>query len=295
MGLEQITPVVIDWNNDGKPDIICGSRTGFITLFLNTSTDPAHPTFAPGVHVKIAGQEKMGNSVTVAIGDLTGNHLPNLLIGRDDGTILYALNTGTLGAPEFNTLPLPIKGTLPPTYHYVSLRDWRKTGVWGAPYEMLAAVNPQLEPGFTFPEGENSKYALKFFVWPVTSTYFPVRYYPPSEDSWNAHVIGCVPRFNLNLNKRYRLHFWVKADRNISDLRYKFFALHYSTNRGGFQGYDVINPINAGTSWTEVTSEIRIDNPDDPKTTTWNYGFEFRFTGQATFYVDDVELQQEEN
>jgi hypothetical protein len=52
---------------------------------------------------KIAGVEKLGNSITVTVGDLTGNHLPNLLIGRDDGTVLYALNTGKLGAPEFIT------------------------------------------------------------------------------------------------------------------------------------------------------------------------------------------------
>jgi len=25
MGLEQLTPAVVDWNNDGKPDIICGT------------------------------------------------------------------------------------------------------------------------------------------------------------------------------------------------------------------------------------------------------------------------------
>ena len=29
MGLEQLTPSVIDWNNDGKPDVICGDRTGY--------------------------------------------------------------------------------------------------------------------------------------------------------------------------------------------------------------------------------------------------------------------------
>jgi len=31
MGLEQLTPAVVDWNNDGKPDIICGDRTGYLT------------------------------------------------------------------------------------------------------------------------------------------------------------------------------------------------------------------------------------------------------------------------
>ena len=173
MGLEQLTPAVVDWNNDGKPDIICGDRTGYITLFLNNSSDPTQPTFAPGVHISVGGAQKLGGSITVAIADLSGNHLPNLLIGRDDGTILYAKNTGTLGSPAFTTLAMPLKGVLPPTFHYVSLNYWTKTQAYGVPDELVGAVNPQLEPGFAFPSGETSKYALKFWVWPVKNTFFP--------------------------------------------------------------------------------------------------------------------------
>jgi FG-GAP repeat protein/VCBS repeat protein len=291
MGLEQLTPAVVDWNNDGKPDIICGDRTGFLNLYLNNSTDPDHPTFAPGIHVKIAGVEKLGNSITVAIGDLSGNHLPNLLIGRDDGTILYAKNTGKLGAPSFNLPAQPLKGVLPPGYRYVAPRDWYKQGAYGAPNELVACVNPKLEPGFTFPDGENSKYALKFSVLPVKNIDFPERFYPKIEDNLREHVVQCGQRLNLKLNKRYRVHFWVKADGPLSDLRYKFFAGE-PINPKGFNGYDVINPVDVGPTWTEVSSEIRIENPDDPTITTWNYGFEFRFTGQPTFYIDDVQIQE---
>lgn len=290
MGLEQLTPVVIDWNNDGKPDILCGDRTGYLNLYLNNSTDPDNPTFAPGVHVKIAGVEDLGHSITVAIGDLTGNQLPNLLIGKDDGTVLYALNTGKLGAPVFDTPATPIKGVLPPNYHYVSLNDWRKEGVWGAPDELLSAVNPQLEPGFAFPGDEKSKYALKFSVWPVENKYFHDRYYPPAENQYNEHVISSSQRFDLALNKSYCIHFWVKADRNLTDLRFRLVAGHYP--KDGFQGYDVTKQVDVGSDWTEVSSEIEISNPDDPTTTTWNYGFELHFTGQATFYVDDIQIQE---
>jgi len=291
MGLEQLTPAVVDWNNDGKPDIICGDRTGYLNLYLNNSANPDNnPTFAPGVHVKIAGVEKLGNSITVTVCDLSGNHLPNLLIGRDDGTVLYAENTGKLGAPLFSIPATPLKGILPPSYHYVAPRDWGKGRAWGAPDELIACVNPQIEPGFTFPEGEKSKYALKFFVWPVKNDYFPQRYYPPVENEWSEHSVGCSQRFDLKLNKTYRVHFWIKAEGNISDLRYKFTA---STNdREGFHGYDVTNPVNAGTSWSEVSDEIKIEDRDDKTVTTWNYGFEFRFTGQAAFYIDDVQIQE---
>jgi len=156
---------------------------------------------------------------------------------------------------------------------------------------LIAAVNPQLEPGFTFPEGEKSKYALKYFVWPVKNNYFPERYYPPVENQWSEHVIGCSQHFTLDLNKTYRIHFWIKGDRNLNDLRYKVRADEF--DRNGFRGYDVMNPVNAGSSWSEVSDEIKISNPDDPTATTWGYHFEFRFTGQTTFYIDDIQIQEE--
>jgi hypothetical protein len=290
MGLEQLTPVVIDWNNDGKPDIICGDRTGYLNLFLNNSTDPKNPTFAPGTHIKVAGVEKLGDSITVALGDLTGNHLPNLLIGTADGTVLYALNTGTLGAPVFNTPATPLKGVLPPTYHYVSPQDWVKVEASGAPDELLAAVNPQLDPGFAFPEGENSKYALKFYVWPVTNTYFPVRYYPPVENYYSGHRVETAHSFTIKLNKTYRLHFWIKAATSIPDFTYELYA-EYSI-RMGFRGYHIINPANVGTKWTEVSQEFTINNPDDKTVTTWSYLLRLRFTGQPTLYIDDVQIQE---
>jgi hypothetical protein len=290
MGLEQITPVVVDWNNDGKPDILCGDRTGHLDLYINNSTDPDHPSFMPPTYVKIAGQEKFGNSITVAIADLSENKLPNLLIGKDDGTVNYAINTGKLGEPVFLIPPTPLKGVLPPTYHYVGLKQWTKTQAYGVPDELVAAVNPQTEPGFTFPEGETTKNALKFSVWPVTNTYFPDRYYPQTEDDWRQHVIACAEKFTIKLNQRYRVHFWAKADRNTElDFRWsyvwkesdKFYPPEYITKSSSI-----------GTSWTECSVDMRIDNNVDPKVTDWDFNFDFRFVGQPTIYIDDVQIQQ---
>ena len=293
MGLEQLTPSVVDWNNDGKPDIVCGDRTGYINLFLNNSTDPSNLTFAPGVHVKIAGLEQLGRATTVTVCDLSGNHLPNLLIGRDDGTVLYAVNGGTPGNPQFNTPALPLKGVLPPTYHYVRPTLWAKSGARGVPYEMLGVTNPQLEPGFKFPEGVVSKYALRFWVWPYTNQFFD-RYYMPYEDDWTEHIIGCSQGVTLKMNTTYTLSFWVKAPQNsVSNFR-------YNLHDGGRRGQAWVPPgvggdIATGSTWTQVTNTFRIDNSPDPTIKEYGYGFEFRFHGQSPFYIDDLKIQEDNN
>ena len=293
MGLEQLTPCVVDWNNDGKPDILYGDRTGFLNLYLNNSTDPANPTFAPPVHVTVDGVENFGSSITVCVADLTGNHLPNLLIGQTNGTILYAVNTGKLGAPAFDNAATPLKGVFPSDYHYTSLKFWEKKQSFGVPYELVSAVNPTLEKGFTFPDGVISHYALKFFVCPVNNKYFKECYYTQNEDEWNEHEINCNQGFTLKLNQRYHVHFWVKTDGNISNLRYRFYQSSWPPpDPGKFQGYWVTNPVNTSATWTEQTSEVEVDNRDDPTTTTYPYFFEFRFTGQGTLYVDDLRIQE---
>jgi hypothetical protein len=163
------------------------------------------------------------------------------------------------------------------------------------PYELISCVTPQTEPGFTFPENEDSKYALKFSVWPVANRNFSERYYPQDEDFWNEHSIECRDWFDLKLNTRYRVHFWAKADGDVSDLSYRVIAGAPPPTAEKFRGYDVMNPVRVGSTWTETTSELEIENPDDPSVTTWRYGFDFRFTGQTTLYIENVSIQEELN
>ena len=293
MGLEQLNPQVVDWNNDGKPDIISGDRTGYIDLFLNNSTDSSNPTFAPVQHVLIAGQEKIGKSITVTVCDLSGNKLPNLLIGKEDGTLVYAVNHGTPGNPQFTTPATPLKGVLPPTYHYTKPSLWWKRGAFGAPYEMLGVTNPQLEPGFTFPEGVTSTYALRFWVWPYKNQYFQ-RYYPPEENDWNKHIIKDNQGVTLKMNTNYRMHFWVLAPENsVTDFKYSLTDGGQRPDKWTPPG--VFGDIESGSQWSEVTRDFNISNSPDPTVKQYGYTFNFEFKGQSPFYVDDLEIQEVKN
>jgi len=54
---------VVDWNNDGRKDLLVGEYTGgYITLFLNEGTD-LNPLFDGGVRV-----ESNGMPITVSYG-----------------------------------------------------------------------------------------------------------------------------------------------------------------------------------------------------------------------------------
>jgi hypothetical protein len=125
----------------------------------------------------------------------------------------------------------------------------------------------------------------------MTNTYFPERYYPKEDSELTEHQIVCNQHFNVDLNKNYRVHFWMKSDKTISDLHY--ILAPDGATRLGFQGNAVKNNIECGSSWTEVTSEFQIRNPDDPTVKTWGYRFSIAFKGQPTFYIDDLTIEAE--
>ncbi len=289
LGLEDLTPAVVDWDNDGKPDVISGDRTGHLNLYMNNSTDPSDPTFAPGVHVKIGGVETFGGCTTVTVCDLTNNHLPNLLIGKNDGTFIYAVNNGTLGHPRFDAPGQPLKGVLPTDYHYTSIVGWNRDGAYGDAYELVSAVNPQIDPSFTFPDGVKAKNAMKFWVWPYKNQFFQ-RYVADETGYYAEHAIGATTPLSLKMKTRYRLHFWVMApDQAITDLQADF---HDLDPFGQWRPDNVVRNISTNSTWTEVNENFTIDNSGNPKFTVGNYRFRLSFRGQSTFYIADLKLQE---
>lgn len=124
----------MDWNNDGKTDLIAGDTRGNVTLFLNTGTRE-NPELAKGTLVEAAGKPIAAKSNKHAdvysklhMADWDDDGLKDLLIGHSTTIVLYK-NVGTPSAPRFDRptlIDIP-EGTFPmrPSPYVV---DWDGDG-----------------------------------------------------------------------------------------------------------------------------------------------------------------------
>ena len=130
MGLEQLTPCIVDYNGDGIQDLLVTERTGKIAVYLNkgkqwkpgdklefdsfipvggTPAATAAASKDPMEAAKAPGLLSLGGIATIASGDFNGDGLFDLVFGKSNGKIAISLNTGTKTEPTFGT-PIEVKG-----------------------------------------------------------------------------------------------------------------------------------------------------------------------------------------
>ncbi len=139
------TPVVDDWNSDGKKDLIIGDWDGKISVFLNNGTDAA-PAYNSSTFLEVGGEvfdidagSTAGGRAAPRIYDWNNDGLKDILVGEVWGNIQYLENTGTNAAPVFDSAELlllnngdPLKFDLggsaaPRSRFYVT--DWNEDGM----------------------------------------------------------------------------------------------------------------------------------------------------------------------
>ncbi|MCY2952182.1 MAG: FG-GAP-like repeat-containing protein [Planctomycetota bacterium] len=133
-------PDVVDWNNDGKKDLIVGDGSGAVSLLLNTGTDDK-PTFAAdGLllmgpdpvmdYLSVGAFGAMASPVAV---DWNVDGKKDLLVGAADGRIYYFENVGTDAAPAFSGpgVPLAAGGDTLSVGSYATpeVTDWDRNGI----------------------------------------------------------------------------------------------------------------------------------------------------------------------
>lgn len=101
------TPFIVDWNNDGKFDVVSGSSDGKVYVFINEG-DGKNPKFSKPQIVQVNGRElKLPNSTSVIALDWDDDGKTDLLVSNKEKNQLgmyLLLNTDTKEKPEFKEL-----------------------------------------------------------------------------------------------------------------------------------------------------------------------------------------------
>ncbi len=110
------SPCVVDWNEDGKKDLVMGRSNGVIYVYINEGTD-AQPTFGKPIELN-NGKLDVGSDSAPDVVDWNGDGKKDLVVGNDDGEIFVFINQGTNHEPRFNNegdkLPLKVgPGAIP--------------------------------------------------------------------------------------------------------------------------------------------------------------------------------------
>ena len=96
-------PRVVNWNNDSKKDLLVGSGTGSISIFINNGTD-SNPVFSAGVFVKDGPTDiSVGGRATSIYTDWNNDGMNDLVSGAYDGKIRAFINEGSASIPVFQT------------------------------------------------------------------------------------------------------------------------------------------------------------------------------------------------
>jgi len=97
------TPTVVDWDNDGRKDLVVGALDGKLHLFINEGTDTS-----PDFRLEQFVQENSDDMVVPSarscpvVTDLDDDSMKDLLTGNTDGQLIFYSNVGTDDAPIFS-------------------------------------------------------------------------------------------------------------------------------------------------------------------------------------------------
>ncbi len=93
MHVQMITPVVVDWDKDGRPDMICGDEDGRVAFIRNAAPDGGIPVFEKPVYFRQQADEVKFGALATPVGcDWDGDGDHDLISGNTAGNIAFIEN-----------------------------------------------------------------------------------------------------------------------------------------------------------------------------------------------------------
>ncbi|MFZ4683886.1 MAG: FG-GAP repeat domain-containing protein, partial [Terrimicrobiaceae bacterium] len=332
-GLEQLTPAVVDYNGDGQPDLLVAERTGKIAVYLNKGVQPKlgeRPAEVPFASFISGGSSPLsfGGISTVTTGDLNGDGLFDLVVGKTNGRIASVLNTGSKTEPKFGA-PVELKGDAgTPPLAVPSGWDVDYGLKRGNFYGYVTVVKDADDKNALPPEGLG---CLKAGYFPSTNKYMPApanfsQGFPgfdlktPNFWGTSEQILSGAParyfmlrqlgRFRLKTNTNYTLTFKVKGRANdgvvflgwtgfkkLSEakvVRGERGSATVQTNEAREEQFDTIR-FSAGPQWAEVKKDFRVvlkdkELQDLKEATSSLLQLSFTLPPGGEVYFDDVRL-----
>jgi len=322
-GFEHLTPAVVDYDGDGQNELICGTRTGQIRKFkaakkgAESDAGSMMGTKAPALmesdgFIKIAGKDVFTTMANVFPCDWNEDGLFDLLMGKNDGKIYIAINTGTKQEYKFATA-VPVKGVDTEKDSVAPDNWWNGLGrvFWdnyiggfcNSALMLTAEKEVILKPGSAPITPVSGNYFIYFRYinnypgWTINNLAYFGRL---AESDATTHVVGGRPivpdvKLALGLGKKYELSFSSILEGRPA--QWKLWAreviqMASSTTDEKVEYHFATDVIPASGSWRKNT--YRFKSPNTVQTNQI-YNFFFRMSeGDCKFMVDDIVLKQVE-
>jgi WD40 repeat protein len=103
------SPMVVDWNEDGKKDLVLGNSSGEIFVYINEGTND-QPAFGKPIKLN-GGSLDVGSASSPDMVDWNGDGKKDLVVANSDGEIFVFINRGKNAEPLFDNAgdKLPLK------------------------------------------------------------------------------------------------------------------------------------------------------------------------------------------
>ncbi len=308
-GREHLVPQILDWNGDGKLDLIFGEReNGQISYCLN---EPTFPLSKP-IEIKFGTAGATTTLANPCFADMNDDGLPDLLISSSSGAIRMSINKGTKQVNKFQKPEsFKVEPVLPSVLKCVNWVADTPSGISapeGSRFFLLKALSKKerykteknlvgYEPELDLPKETTGQSCL--FFEPIDPkqemiTEMPRFIHTPKDKFFNMSYADSI---FLKPNVEYELSFFVKGN-GFSDSKVSLTATASALEKSGkeerysSERLESVTQTDFGisSSWSQVKRKVRFEKTKGEKKEGEDFKLTFTFSGEGSFYLDDVLL-----